>query len=127
MKAGLLALTFSLFIAGCGGPPGTDDPEAMGRHFVALLDSGDIEKAVAYAAGNWWEDGPLKQETRQKLIKELSGFIRSDRVTKFTFSELEREEDTRATGYFRKRREDGSGGEEIFRMTRQNGRWWFCK
>jgi hypothetical protein len=127
MKAAALTLAVSFFIAGCGGPPAADSPEAMGRHFVSLLDSGDIEKAVAYAADNWWENGPLKQKTRQKLVKELSEFIRSDRVTKYTFSELETEEGTRATGWFRKRREDGTGGEEIFRMTRQDGRWWFCK
>ena len=125
MKSVVLALAVSLFLAGCGGPPAADSPEAMGRHFVSLLDS-DVEAAVGYAAENWWEDGPLKPETKQKLITELSGFIKQDRVKKYTFSELEIE-GSQATGWFRKLHADGNTGEEIFKMTQQNGRWWFCK
>jgi hypothetical protein len=126
LKYGLL-LGFALVLVGCGGPS-TDDPAAMAKHVVSLVNDKQYDAAAGYFADNFWDDGPLTGEKRDGLAREIRGEFEREGKGTLVFKEISyRKGPDRAEAELDIIRPEGrrSGGD--WDMVKKEGRWWFEK
>jgi hypothetical protein len=123
-----LCLAIAAFISGCSASlPDTDDPVAMMKHFVALVNRGDVWQAVQYLVDNGCERGaPLTEERKNELREDaLKAFERREGV-KYEFTGMTPYGHNRARMGLKLMYPDGKREETTTcPMMKIDKRWWF--